>query len=77
VLCLLGALVEQSLVQVQPRKAGGEVRYGMLEPVRQYAHELLEKPRKQGGGTPPFSLTSQNGHTVSLWAQASSSGSSA
>jgi predicted ATPase len=42
-LCLLGALVEQSLVQVQPRKAGGEVRYGMLEPVRQYAHELLEE----------------------------------
>ena len=42
VLVLLGALVEQSLVVVQPRKASGEMRYGMLEPVRQYALERLE-----------------------------------
>ena len=42
---LLGSLVEQSLVVVQPPKneGGGGVRYGMLEPVRQYALELLEK----------------------------------
>jgi predicted ATPase/transcriptional regulator with XRE-family HTH domain len=39
---LLGALVEQSLVVVQPRKVDGEVRYGMLELVRQYAAEKLE-----------------------------------
>jgi len=42
VLGLLGALVEQSLVVMQPPKAGGEVRYGMLEPVKQYALERLE-----------------------------------
>jgi tetratricopeptide (TPR) repeat protein len=39
----LGALVEQSLVVVQPRDADGEVRYGMLELVRQYALERLEE----------------------------------
>jgi len=38
----LGALVEQSLVAVQPPEEGGEARYGMLEPVRQYALEKLE-----------------------------------
>jgi tetratricopeptide (TPR) repeat protein len=38
----LGTLVEQSLVVVQPPKAGGETRYGMLELVRQYALEILE-----------------------------------
>ena len=38
----LGSLVEQSLVVVQPPKISGEVRYGMLEPVRQYALEKLE-----------------------------------
>ena len=43
VLGLLGALVEQSLVVVQPRNAHCEVRYGMLEPVRQYALERLEQ----------------------------------
>lgn len=37
----LGTLVEQSLVTVDP-DAGGETRYGMLEPVRQYAAEKLE-----------------------------------
>jgi tetratricopeptide (TPR) repeat protein len=42
VLGLLGALVEQSLVVVQPPEAGGEARYGMLEPVRQYALERLQ-----------------------------------
>ena len=44
VLDLLGGLVEQSLVTVDP-DAAGEARYGMLEPVRQYAGEKLE----QGG----------------------------
>ena len=45
VLGLLGALVEQSLVVVQARKAAGGTRYGMLEPVRQYALEKLEESR--------------------------------
>ena len=49
VLGLLGALVEQSLVVVQPPKAGGEVRYGMLEPVRQYALEKLEESGEAKG----------------------------
>ncbi|HLL41372.1 MAG TPA: tetratricopeptide repeat protein, partial [Rubrobacteraceae bacterium] len=48
VLSLLGALVEQSLVVVQPPKAGGETRYGMLEPVRQYALEKLEESGEAG-----------------------------
>ena len=43
VLWLLGALVEQSLVTVEPSAGGREIRYGMLEPVRQYAHEKLEE----------------------------------
>ncbi|CAA9430836.1 MAG: hypothetical protein AVDCRST_MAG01-01-2927 [uncultured Rubrobacteraceae bacterium] len=43
VLWLLGALVEQSLVTVDPSAGGREIRYGMLEPVRQYAHEKLEE----------------------------------
>jgi predicted ATPase/DNA-binding XRE family transcriptional regulator len=43
VLDLLGALVEQSLVVVQPPNEVGEARYGMLEPVRQYALERLEQ----------------------------------
>jgi predicted ATPase/DNA-binding XRE family transcriptional regulator len=38
----LGGLVEQSLVTADPDPAGDRVRYGMLEPVRQYARELLE-----------------------------------
>ena len=42
VLGLLGTLVEQALVVMLPPKAGDEVRYGMLEPVRQYALERLE-----------------------------------
>jgi tetratricopeptide (TPR) repeat protein len=41
----LGSLVEQSLVVVRPPEEGGEARYEMLEPVRQYALERLE----QGG----------------------------
>jgi predicted ATPase len=41
VLVLLGGLVEQSLVVAEPDI--GETRYGMLEPVRQYAREELEK----------------------------------
>jgi predicted ATPase/DNA-binding XRE family transcriptional regulator len=44
----LGTLVEQSLVVVQPPKAGGETRYGMLEPVRQYALEKLEQSGETG-----------------------------
>ena len=40
VLGLLASLAEQSLVRVEPGK-DGEVRYGMLEPVRQYALEKL------------------------------------
>ena len=43
VLKLLGNLVEQSLVLAQPSEDGGEVRYGMLEPVRQYGLERLER----------------------------------
>jgi predicted ATPase len=43
VLGLLGALVEQSLVVVQPRGGGSVMRYGMLDPVRQYALEKLEQ----------------------------------
>ena len=47
VLGLLGALVEQSLVQVQ--KTPDETRYGMLEPVRQYALEKLEQSGETSG----------------------------
>lgn len=43
VLELLGRLVEQSLVAVTRDEKGNGVRYGMLEPVRQYAWEKLEK----------------------------------
>ena len=40
----LGTLVEQSLVTVAPDDGGEEgTRYGMLEPVRQYAREKLEE----------------------------------
>ncbi len=42
-LLLVGELVEQSLVAVQRGTEGGEMRYRMLEPVRQYAHEKLEE----------------------------------
>ena len=44
----LGILVEQSLVVVLPPKSGGETRYGMLEPVRQYALEKLEESGEAG-----------------------------
>jgi predicted ATPase len=40
---LLGTLVEQSLVVAEPSSRGYEARYGMLEPVRQYAREMLEQ----------------------------------
>jgi predicted ATPase/DNA-binding XRE family transcriptional regulator len=43
VLEILGRLVEQSLVVAQPDQEGSGVRYGMLEPVRQYASEKLEQ----------------------------------
>ncbi len=42
VLELLGRLVEQSLVVAQPSEDGAEMRYAMLEPVRQYGLELLQ-----------------------------------
>jgi predicted ATPase/DNA-binding CsgD family transcriptional regulator/Tfp pilus assembly protein PilF len=42
ILDLLSGLVDKSLV-VAEATAEGEVRYGMLEPVRQYARERLEK----------------------------------
>ena len=43
VLVLLGNLVEQSLVLTEPGEEGDEIRYRMLEPVRQYAREKLEE----------------------------------
>jgi predicted ATPase len=42
VLAVLSRLVERSLVTTQPTGEGG-VRFGMLEPVRQYAQERLEE----------------------------------
>ena len=42
----LGRLVEQSLVTTRPGPGG--VRYGMLEPVRQYAPERLEESGEPG-----------------------------
>jgi predicted ATPase/DNA-binding XRE family transcriptional regulator len=42
----LGALVEQSLVTAD--QAAGGLRYGMLEPVRQYALEKLAKGGEEG-----------------------------
>jgi predicted ATPase/DNA-binding XRE family transcriptional regulator len=47
ILALLGNLVEQSLV-VAEGTADGTVRYGMLEPVRQYALEKLEEGGEEG-----------------------------
>jgi tetratricopeptide (TPR) repeat protein len=44
---LLGALVEQSLVTAEPQP-NGDMRYGMLEPVRQYALERLEEGTEAG-----------------------------
>jgi predicted ATPase/DNA-binding XRE family transcriptional regulator len=43
VLGLLGSLVEQSLVVAEQESGNAEARYGMLEPVRQYALEKLEE----------------------------------
>ena len=41
---LLGQLVEQSLVAADTSaNSDAELRYRMLEPVRQYAQELLEE----------------------------------
>jgi tetratricopeptide (TPR) repeat protein len=37
----LGNLAEQSLVTVEPDAGGTETRYGMLEPLRQYARDKL------------------------------------
>jgi predicted ATPase/DNA-binding SARP family transcriptional activator/DNA-binding CsgD family transcriptional regulator len=47
VLDLLGGLVDKSLVIAGPAP-GGAVRYRMLEPVRQYARERLEKSGEAG-----------------------------
>ena len=46
VLDLIGRLVEQSLVKMEPATEGP--RYGMLEPVRQYALELLHESGDAG-----------------------------
>jgi predicted ATPase/DNA-binding XRE family transcriptional regulator len=43
VVALLGRLVEQSLVVMEPGADSGDTRYWMLEPVRQYALERLEE----------------------------------
>ena len=47
VVYLLGGLVEQSLVTVRQGQ-DAQARYGMLEPVRQYARELLEESGEAG-----------------------------
>ncbi|MDQ3965834.1 MAG: helix-turn-helix domain-containing protein, partial [Actinomycetota bacterium] len=44
----LGRLVEQSLVTAGPDGDGDGTRYGMLEPVRQYARERLEESGEAG-----------------------------
>jgi len=49
VLVLLGGLVEQSLVEAKPEPGGGVARYGILEPVRQYARERLEESGEAEG----------------------------
>jgi len=46
VLEILGQLVEQSLVVAKPAQKGSGVRYGMLEPVRQYAWDKLQESRE-------------------------------
>jgi predicted ATPase/DNA-binding XRE family transcriptional regulator len=46
VLEILGQLVDQSLVVAKPEQKGSGVRYGMLEPVRQYAWEKLQASRE-------------------------------
>ena len=50
VLDLLGGLVEQSLVEATPDPRGNVARYGILEPVRQYARERLEENGEAEGG---------------------------
>jgi predicted ATPase len=49
VLGTLGRLVEQSLVTATLDEKGGGLRYGMLEPVRQYASEQLEESGEAEG----------------------------
>lgn len=44
----LGALVEQSLVTTWPEQEDGRPRYGMLEPVRQYALRKLAEAGETG-----------------------------
>jgi predicted ATPase len=45
---ILGRLVEQSLVVAEPDQKGSGIRYGMLEPVRQYASEKLKESGEAG-----------------------------
>jgi predicted ATPase len=46
---LVGNLVEQSLLTAETDAGGGGVRYGMLEPVRQYALERAEEGGESEG----------------------------
>ena len=46
---ILSSLVEQSLVTVVPTTDQETMRFRLLEPVRQYALELLAVPRGRGG----------------------------
>jgi predicted ATPase/transcriptional regulator with XRE-family HTH domain len=48
VLLLLRNLVEQSLILAESDEEGDEIRYRMLEPIRQYAHEKLEECGEAG-----------------------------
>ena len=52
VLDLLSALVDKSLV-VAEAETEGALRYGMLEPVRQFGREKLRRERGGAGGPPP------------------------
>lgn len=58
-LAYLGTLVEQSLVFVET--GTGETRYGMLEPVRQYAHVKLGESTEAAD-----TLRSHNAHYLAL-----------
>jgi predicted ATPase/DNA-binding XRE family transcriptional regulator len=80
VLYLLEGLVEQSLVTAGPDADGGGVRYGMLEPVRQYALEKLEEvggAEETRGDTPDITWRWPNGAGRSCGAATRLSGSGA
>jgi predicted ATPase/DNA-binding XRE family transcriptional regulator len=68
VLEVLGSLAEQSLVTVEREPRGG-VRYGMLDPVRQYALEMLE-----GSGEAAATRRRHAEHFVDLTASAGCGG---